>query len=105
MISTARRLLDLCELAIEMRKRCLQRCAAAFVGALHFVKNAPPRELQPLAFLARLDLVDIRTALAARGSLILGILPIRFNCLAFESSCHGKKSACTSRACLFIRAD
>jgi len=97
MISILPPLLDFCQLAIEMRERGLQRRAAAFVGALHLVKDATSRELQPFAFLPCLDLVDIRTALAARGALILGILPIRLNRLAFESSCHGKNRVHAAR--------
>jgi len=83
--------LDLRELAVEMGERSLQRRAPSFVGRLHLMKDAPPRQLQSFAFLAPLDFMDIRTLpVAARGALVLGILPIRLNSLAFESSCHEK---------------
>src|SRR3954447_24434332 len=84
-------LLDFRELAIEVRERGLQRCASSFVRALHLVQDAPPRQLQTFALLAALDFMHVRTLpVAARGALVLGILPIRLNCLAFESSCHRK---------------
>src|SRR3954447_11307258 len=74
-----------------MRERSLQRCVPSFVGALHLVKDAPPRQLQTFAFLTPLDFMHVRTLpAAARGPLLFGILPIRLNCLAFESSCHEK---------------
>ena len=64
-----------------MRERCLQRCAPSFVGRLHLMKDAPPRQLQSFAFLAPLDFMNIRTLpVGARGALVLGILPIRLNC-------------------------
>ena len=60
-----------------MRERRLQRCAPAFIGALHLVKDAPPRQLQSFPFLAPLDFMYVRTLpIAARGALVLGILPI-----------------------------
>src|SRR5207302_11104613 len=73
------------------REPCQQRCVAPLVGALHLINDAPPRQLQTFPFLAPLDFMDIRTLpVAARGALVLGILPIRLNRLAFESSCHEK---------------
>jgi uncharacterized membrane protein YjjB (DUF3815 family) len=69
MISTASTLLDLRELAVEMRERRLQRWATAFVGAFHLVKDAPPRQLQTFAFLAALSWASgRRLPRAARSS-------------------------------------
>lgn len=85
-----------------MRERGLQRRAPSFVGRLHLVKDAPPRQLQTFAFLTPLDFLHVRTALAARGALVLRILPVRLNCLAFESSCHGKIGVHVARLCASI---
>jgi len=79
------------QLIIQMRKRGLQRRASSFVRALHLVDDAAPRHFQPFAFLSAFDFVDVRTlAVAARSALLLSVLPVRLNGLAFESSCHGK---------------
>jgi hypothetical protein len=78
--------------------------AAAFVaGYLELVHDSSPRELQPLAFLAAFDLVDVEALPAASGrALVLFILPIRLNRFAFEASCHMRILACMSRAYYFV---
>jgi hypothetical protein len=87
-----RRLSDSRKLAVEMGERGLQRRTAALVSRLHLVKDAAARQLQTFPFLTPLDFIDIGTPplAARRGALVFGILPVRFNCLAFESSCHRK---------------
>jgi hypothetical protein len=85
-------LLQLCQLAVEMRERSAQRFAAAVVrGRLDLAHDASARELEALTFLAALDLMNIDTlAASARLALILDILTMRLNGLAFESSCHSE---------------